>query len=103
MLWQTNKYNLTLAGGEASLKLDSMFGIIQQLVVMPEKKETIWSVQLKDSERDVIYEKLDHEGRLDEKENIPIGNQLGESPTISIYDSTSNEKFRVLIKVREIV
>lgn len=103
MLWHNNKYNLFLSRGCANLKLDRMFGVIQQLIVVPENKDTVWSLKLFDGDMDIIYENIDYEGRLDNKDEIPIGNQSGEMPTISIYDSTSNEKFRVIIKVREIV
>lgn len=103
MLWQNNKCDVILIGGCARLKLPKMFGLIQQFIVIPENNDTIWSLRLLDSENDVIYEKLDHEGRLDETREIPIGLQVSEEPVIKIWDSTSNEKFRILIKVREIV
>lgn len=103
MLWLNNKYTLTLHGGCARQKLDRMFGIIQQIIVIPQNKETIWSLQLLDKDMDAIFEVIDNEGRLDEAREIPIGHQTGEEPILNIFDSTSNEKFKVIIKVREII
>ncbi len=103
MLWSVNKYDLDLSGGEFKKKLDPMFGVIQQLSIVPFKRDTIWSMQLIDKDNDIIYEKIDHEGRLDERQSIPIGNQSGEELILKVYDSTSNEKFRAILKIREIV
>lgn len=103
MLWHNTKFSLVLNGGCGRIKLDRMLGVIQQIIILPENRDTIWSMQILDKDNDAIYEVTDQEGRLDETREMPIGHQSGEEPILSIYDSTSNEKFKVIIKVREIV
>jgi hypothetical protein len=80
-----------------------MFGVIQQIIVLPEHRDTIWSMEMVDKDGDALYEIIDNEGRLFEEREIPIGFQSSEEPLLKIYDSTSNEKFKVIVKVREIV
>lgn len=103
MLFQNSKYELVLNGGCSSKKLDRMYGVIQHFIVIPDNKDTIWSMQLLDKDNDAIYEIIDQEGRYDENREIPIGHQNGEEPVLRIFDSTSNEKFKVIIKIREIL
>ncbi len=103
MLWQNSKNSIQLSNGEITIKLPSMFGVIQHFIIYPSNKDTIWSAQLIDSDNDVVFETIDKEGRLDDKSNIPVGHQRSEELTLKIFDATTNDRFRIIVKVREIL
>lgn len=103
MLWQNTKNTLQLSNGEITIKLPGMFGVIQHLIITPSNRETIWSAQLIDKDDDVVFEVLNHDGRFDDKSNIPVGNQGPEEYRLRVFDATANDKFKAIVKVREIV
>jgi hypothetical protein len=102
MLWYKKKYSVSLHGGKGSFSTDGMHGILQQLIVTPQKPETVWSMEIKDSDGDKIFEIKDVQGRLDAIDGIPLGQSQPEKLSVLIYDSTSNEQFNVIFKVREV-
>ena len=79
-----------------------MHGFIQQIIVNPKRSDTVWSMNILDDDMDVIYAKRDLEGRLDDREGLPVGQDKPECLDILIYDSTSNEDFEVIFKVKEV-
>lgn len=101
MLWDKRKYEIQVKGGCGELLTDGMHGLIQQLIVTPDSKNTIWSISIRDKGNDIVYELIDHEGRLDEKSGIPVGADQQERLSINIFDTTANEKFEILFIVRE--
>lgn len=101
MIWLKRKYEIDLAFGEGRRTTDAMYGTIDHLMVQPEKSDTIWSMRIIDSGDDVIYEVIDHEGRLDYREGIPTGADKQEQLIVEIYDTTSNDLMTVIFKVRE--
>lgn len=80
-----------------------MFGLVQHLMVIPEKQDTVWSMEIRDKDQDIIYSVVDHIGRLDDKQSLPVGFDKPDTLYGNIYDSTSNENFKVIFKVRESV
>lgn len=101
MLWLKRKYELRLHGGSGNFSTGDMFGMIQHLIVIPESPETVWSMIIKDKDQDIVYETIDHVGRLDDKQILPVGGDKPDKLFGKIYDSTSNEKFEIIFKVRE--
>lgn len=70
-------------------------------MVIPEYKDTVWSMRIKDGEGDIIFIAEDYEGRLDDRKGLPVGRDKPEKLSVSIYEATSNEKFSVIFKVKE--
>ena len=103
MLWQKKTYGIKLSHGRGQIITDSMFGIIQQFTVVPEHKDTVWSIVVKDKHGDIIYQKTDMEGRMDDRQGLPVGQDTPEQLTVIIHDTTSNEKFNIMFKVREAI
>ena len=103
MLWEKKKYTVNVSHGEGKVKTSAMFGVIQHIIVIPKSKDTVWSMIIKDAEQDIIYHLNDHEGRLDDKQNLPVGVSKSEELTIEIFDTTANEDFDVMFKIREAV
>ena len=101
MLWNKIKYQIKLHGGEGQIKTTELHGFIQQIIIAPQNFDTVWSVKIFDQDGDVIYQKLDIEGRLDDKEGFPVGQSKPEDLNVLIYDSTANENFEVILKLRE--
>ena len=101
ILWDKKVYRVKLHGGYGKILTDPLHGLIQHLMVVPEKKDTVWSIGIIDEENDMIYERIDHVGRLDDKEGLPVGKDKQQKINIKIYDSTSNENFKVVLKIRE--
>ena len=101
MLWLKRKHSVKLSYGAGQIRTDFLHGIIQQLIVVPNNENTIWSLRILDSEQDVIYQIVDHVGRLDDRNGVPVGMDQQERLTIDIYDSTANENFDLILKVRE--
>lgn len=101
MLWNKTRYIIKLRGGHGQMATDGMFGLIHHMIVNPESSDTIWSMQIKDRDNDVIYEILDHEGRLDQHPDLSIGQDKQERLMLRIFDSTCNEKVTVIFKVKE--
>ena len=102
MLWNKHTYTVQLKGGRAQFKTEALHGLLQQLTVVPQTPDTIWSLHMKDRDGDILYETIDHAGRLDEREGIPVGGERSEALTIVIDEATKNERFDLLFKVREI-
>ena len=101
MLWNKIKYKVRLCGGQGNFKTTEIHGYIQQIIIAPQNFDTVWSVKILDQDDDVIYQKLDVEGRLDDKEGFPVGQSKPEDLKVLIYDSTANEDFEVILKLRE--
>ena len=102
MLWDKTKYELKLKGGCGQIRTTGMHGLIQHLIIEPTSLDTIWSLIIKDGDEDIIYKLIDHEGRLDEIRGLPIGKDKPEKLNVLIYDSTINENFNLIFKVREV-
>lgn len=101
ILWNKTSYQVKLHGGVGRIATEPMHGLIQHLIVIPSSKNTVWSMRILDQEEDVIYEVIDHEGRLDDKDGLPVGKDMQQKVDIIFYDSTSNEKMRIILKVKE--
>ena len=101
MLWDKKKYKIKLKGGRGVASTDPMQGLIEHLIVIPNKIDMIWSMQIKDMAGDVIYEVIDNEGRLDDKDGLPVGFPHQEKLNIIIYDTTINDEVNVIFKVGE--
>lgn len=102
MLWNKTKYKTIVRYGKAEIKTDGMHGLIQHLAIVPKSKTTMWSADIRDGQDDIVYQVIDHEGRLDEYRGIPVGRDKPECLTVNIYDSTANGNIEVMFKVREI-
>lgn len=102
MLWDKKKYEIKLKGGRATLLTDPMHGLIKHLIIIPGNKETIWSMDIFDKSEDIIYQIIDHEGRLDDKEGLPVGLDSQEKLTVKIYDTTFNDTMNIFFKIQEI-
>ena len=101
MLWDKNKFSIRLHGGRGFIKTEPMHGLIKHLIVIPEHEDTVWSMEIKDGQGDSIFDIKDIDGRLDDRNELPVGVSQPEKLDISIYDSTSNENFDVIFKVME--
>lgn len=102
MLWDKTKYLIRTSQGEGNVRTGAMHGLIQHLIVCPQSADTVWSLLIADKDNDVIYACEDVEGRLDEREGIPVGQDKPEPLSIKIYDTTANEPFEVIFKVKEV-
>ena len=58
-------------------------------------------MQIVDAEGDIIYDRRDHEGRLDDKDGLPVGKDTQQKIEIKFFDTTKNENFDVVMKVKE--
>lgn len=104
MLWGKKKYSVQLRNGRGNFETEEMHGLVHHLIVIPKRNDTIWSMQLSDNEGDVVFDVKDIEGRLDDKEGLPLGGLSGtprESLKGTIYDSTFNDSFEVIFRVKE--
>ena len=90
-----------MQGGRGQVLTDPLHGLIQHLAIIPHSWDTVWSIRIIDQEEDVIYERRDLEGRMDDKEGLPVGKDMQQKIRIEFYDSTKNEQFKVLMKTRE--
>ena len=88
-------------GGRGDILTYPLHWFIHHFAVIPGSKDTIWSMKITDAEDDVIYERVDHEGRLDDKEGLPVGKDTQQKIRVEFFDTTKNETFKMLIKVRE--
>lgn len=101
ILWDKKTYLIKLHGGRGAILTDPIHGLIQHLMVVPENKDTVWSMRIIDAEGDSIYEVVDHTGRMDDKEGLPVGKDMQQKINVEFYDSTSNENIRLILKVKE--
>ena len=90
-----------LRKGGAQIRTTPMHGLIQHIVVSPSHVDTVWSMDILDRDNDLIYTRRDCEGRLDDKEGLPVGRDKPECLDIILYDATANEKFNVMFKVKD--
>ena len=70
--------------------------------MIPESRNTVWSMKLIDQEGDEIYDIVDHIGRLDDKEGLPVGRDTKQVIRIMFDEVTANERINVIFKVREL-
>lgn len=101
MLWDKTKYRVNLRGGKGHFKTSGMHGIVDHIIIRPENRHTIWSARIIDQEFDIIYEVYDHQGRLDDKEGLPVGKDQPQRIIVEIFDATKNDLFDIMFKVRE--
>lgn len=102
MLWDKNKYAVKLHGGRGRLVTKPMHGMIQHLIVSPANDTTVWSLSICDGEGDEIVYRSDILGRFDDRQELPVGRDKPESLAVLLFDSTANEEFDVIFKVREV-
>ena|SRR3990167_924088 len=101
ILWDKKTYEVKLHSGQGKIQTDPIYGLIQHLMILPSSKDTVWSMKILDAEGDPIYEIIDHEGRLDDKEGLPVGKDMQQKINIEFFDSTANEMIRLIMKVKE--
>lgn len=102
MTWNKGVYFINLHGGEGSLETSPMYGLVRHLMIIPDSLDTVWSIQIKDAEGDIVYDLRDHYGRLDDKEGLPVGREKQQPLNVRIYDTTKNERVSLIFKVEEI-
>ena len=102
MLWNKTVYRIKLNGGHGMVVTKPVRDLIQHLIVRPFSMDTIWSMVILDKANDPLYEVVDHQGRLDEFRGIPVGMDQSEPLNIQIYDTTANEQFDIIFKVKEV-
>lgn len=101
MLWHKTKHTICLKGGRGNFTTSAIHGRVDHLIINPKSKETIWSISIKDSDNDEIFSAYDIEGRLDDKNGLPVGLSTPEKLNVSIFDTTANEDVTVIFKVKE--
>ena len=102
MLWDKTKFIVKIKGGKGNCLTLGMHGLIQHLIIIPENKNTVWSMKLLDQDGDVIYDIVDHVGRLDDKEGLPVGRDTKQALRVMFDEVTSNERITIIFKVREL-
>lgn len=102
MLWKKEKYIVSIHGGKGTCVANPEHGLIQQLVICPTSKDTIWSMDILDRDNDCIYSVKDHEGQLSDREGIPVGKDQTEKLTIKFYELTKNEDIKVIFNIKEV-
>ena len=102
MLWDKRKYILKIKGGCGQLITDGFHGLIQQLLVSPQTKDTIWSMDIFDRDNDLIYKIHDHEGQLNDRQGLPVGKDQPERLTVRFYELTKNEDMSVIFNIKEV-
>ena len=101
MIWKKRKYVIPIKGGKGSILLDPEYGLIQQLIVSPKSKDTIWSMEIFDRDNDSIYTVYDYEGQLNDRNGFPVGKDQMESLMIKFTGLTKNEPISVILNIRE--
>jgi len=102
MLWDKIKNEVNIQGASGYATTKKMHGLIQHIIVIPKRNDIIWTLRILDSDNDVIFEKIDHKGRLDDKEGLPIGKDKQESVRLMFDEVTENLPIKVILKLREI-
>ena len=102
MLWSKRKYSFKLRGGKYSFSTDALRGTIQHVMVIPKHNNTVWSMEMIDPENDVVFNIRDWEGRLDDKSGLAVGLASLEKLNVNVYDSTHNDSFDVIFKIKEL-
>lgn len=102
MLWQKNKYTLTVSAGTIAGNTDFMRGMIEQLIVSPLNSTTQWDFTLTDRDGDVIYQRVSEVGTVNDRTALlPIGRDSSERLTMAFTNVTANEAIKIIFKVRE--
>ena len=101
MHFHKSKSVVTLKGGKGYLTTEKLRGLAEHIIINPTSKDTEYDVVIVDKEGDCIYERLNHVGRLDDKEGLPIGKDQQEAVTVYISNASKNENVTVIFKVRD--
>lgn len=102
MIWQKNKYTLTVSGGTIAGNTDFMMGMIEQMIITPTTSTTQWDFSLTDRDGDIIYQRISETGTINDRTAwIPIGRDSAERLTMAFANVTANEPIKVILKVRE--
>ena len=101
MLFNKFKKSFEIKFGRAQGNTTKLRGIVDHLMVIPNSKDTVWSMKMIDLDSDVIYEVEDWDGRLDDKLGLPLGGDKQEKMTIVFNNVSRNENIDVIMKIRE--
>lgn len=101
MFWDKKKYIVKIKGSGAQKNTIKMRGMAEHLIVEPDSDDTIWSLKIIDKEGDVIFDKRNHSGRLDDKDGLPIGKDDSEILTMNFYKVSKNEDIKIIFRIRE--
>ena len=102
MLWKKERYIVPIKGGVGEVTTMAEHGLIQQMVVEPTSRDTVWSMEILDRDNDSIYKIIDFEGQLNDRAGIPIGKDQPEKLKIRFFELTKNEDMKVLLNIKEI-
>jgi len=72
-------------------------GLLQQVVIKPTTDTTMYDFSLTDVNNDIVYNRTDVSGTLNEEVNIPLRGVY----TMSISNATKDEAFDIILVVRE--
>ena len=102
MSWKKEKHIVQIKGGCGQVITEAGRGLIQQFLVEPESKDTIWSMDILDRDGGCIYSVKDQEWQLNDRQGLPLGKDQTEQLNVKFYDLTRNEKIKVIFNIREI-
>lgn len=101
MLWEKKKYKAQIKGGCGEVITEPLYGLIQQLVVSPQRDDTVWSMKIFDRDGDPIYQIRDHAGTLIDRDGIPVGKDQQERLKFSFNELTANEDMDIVLNIME--
>jgi len=101
MFWDKKKYIIKLKGGGARFNTKEIRGLVEHLIVKPEKENTVWDMCIIDKDGDVIYDRRQYCGRLDDKEGLPVGKDTPEKLTVVLSNVSHNTSFDIIFRTRE--
>ncbi len=102
MLWQKNRYLITISGGSASFNSDIMRGMIEQIIITPNTSTTTWDFTMTDRDGDIMYQRVSETGTNNDRTAwVPVGRDSSEKFTCTFANVTANEVIKVILKVRE--
>ena len=101
MLFAKYKYTIPVSGAVGSKNTDAMYGMVEQLIVMPVTSTNTYDINIIDKDGDTIFQQLSNTGPFFDTCGLPIGKDASEKVTMSLSNVGVDENFSVIFKVRE--
>lgn len=101
MYFDKRRYIIPIVGGTGVKNTESLRGMVVHMIVRPENPETIWSLTIYDKEDDELLEVVDHSGRLDDRNGLPLGKDAQEIITLKFFNVTTKDPIKVIFKTKE--
>lgn len=101
MLTDKKRQVVTISGGTASVNTGFMRGFIGLITITPQTSTTVWDLNIKDKDSDIIYLRTSETGTISDRAEIPVGLDNQEKFTMNFTNVTANEPITVVFRIRE--